>query len=1012
MSSLDRRRFGERQASGKKAAGSPVHLSLQQLEDRCLLSAANLASYGALPLAFEPNVGQTSASANFLAHGSGYSLFLAPGQATLELQNAGESQAIGLRLVGANSAAQGQGLDLLPGVSNYLIGNDPSQWHLAVPNYARVEYQNVYPGVDLVFFGNQGRLEYDLVVQPGARIDGIHLSFSGVQALSLDSQGNLVLHASSGNLAEEAPMVYQEIGGVRRAIAVRYVIQNDQQVQFAVGAHDANVPLVIDPVLSYSTYLGGSGANGESGNAIAVDAAGEAFVTGFTTSTDFPTVGPLQGRNNGAQDVFVAKFNASGTALVYSTYLGGSDVDIGNGIAVDSKGDAYVTGQTSSSDFPVFNALQSSLKGGQGQVGGRASNAFIAALNPSGNGFLYSTYLGGSGFGSRLRPTIGDWGNAIAVDSAGEALVTGVTNSSNFPVMNAEQPAWHGAGNGTSNAFVAKLSASGTSLVYSTYLGGSGAFGGLGAGGGDVGAGIAVDAAGDAVVTGSTASTDFPTAGETESSRNGTATTGFVAKFTPSGGLSFSRYLGGSGGDAASGVALDGAGDAYITGNTASNNFPTFATSPQTTLAGPKNAFVAEVDSRGVLQFATYLGGSGSGGDAGTGIALDSFGDAYVTGFTTSSNFPTTGNAVQNRLNGTQNAFVTEVANGPGARPLLFSSYLGGSGSDRGNGIAVDSTGNIYLTGSTGSSNFPTTAGAFHQSINGSVDAFVTKLSSHQWEAESVAVSADDSARILWTTPTGNADLWAVTNAMAVTPGPTFGPLSGWSAVADAAGSDGVTRLLWRNMSGAAALWLVGSDGTFENAGIFGPISGWTVRDVAVGSDDQARILWTSTSGQAVVWTVSNSFSVTSGPVFGPFSGWQALKMAAGSDGLTRLLWTNTSGAAAVWLLDANNNSLSSAVYAPVSGWSAVDVTVGSDNQTRLLWTSLTQGSAIYDLNSSLTVSSATVYGAISGWLPVAISGGSDGVLRLLWDSQSGAAALWTLGNDGSLQNAGVFGPF
>ncbi len=467
-----------------------------------------------------------------------------------------------------------------------------------------------------------------------------------------------------------APRAYQMTGGRRRPVASRYVLSGDR-VSIRLGAYDHHRALVIDPTvtLAYSTYLGGSGEEGDSGQGIAVDSAGDAYVTGTTTSTDFPTHDPLQPENaSGGGDVsnaFVAKLNPAGSALLYSTYLGGSGLgafgDSGLGIAVDSAGDAYVTGNTASSDFPTHNPLQPEFGGG-----GSDGDAFVAKLNPAGSALLYSTYLGGSG---------GDFGQGIAVDTAGDAYVTGYTNSSDFPTHDPlQRKASDTSGDG--NAFVAKLNPAGSALLYSTYLGGSRD---------DSGQGIAVDTAGDAYVTGYTNSPDFPTHNPLQrkfGGRGGFAgPTGdaFVAKLNPAGSaLLYSTYLGGSDDDSAQGIAVDTTGDAYVTGNTNSTNFPTHDPL-QPKFRGDHagfigDAFVAKLNPAGTaLLYSTYLGGSGD--DSGQGIAVDTAGDAYVTGDTNSSDFPTH-NPLQPKLPGFGNLFVAKL--GPVVARVSAHLHLNG----------------------------------------------------------------------------------------------------------------------------------------------------------------------------------------------------------------------------------------------------------------------------------------------------------------------------------------------
>ncbi|OFV93426.1 MAG: hypothetical protein A3H28_16440 [Acidobacteria bacterium RIFCSPLOWO2_02_FULL_61_28] len=729
-------------------------------------------SYGKLPLSFEPCVeascGSDAGPARFVSRGPGYTLFLTPTEAVLALRKSeprpirqaqGKPQGSGglnpsrarkqavnpssagfqparsaaplggatpqaaetaalhttvlrMKLAGANPAPRIIGLDPLPGKSNYFLGNDPAKWRTNVSNYSKVKYEAVYPGIDLVFYGHPGEpghLEYDFVVAPGADPNAICLSFAGADKLEVNAQGDLLFHASGEELHLRKPAVYQEVDGRHLEIYGGYSLKGMNEVGFTLAAYDPHRPLVIDPTLIYSTYLGGKGGNVGSG--IAVDSSGNAYVTGFTYSTRFPTANAFQPAVGSIEDAFVTKLNAAGSALVYSTYLGGGGYDFSDGIAVDSSGNAYVTGHTNSTNFPTANAFQTAKSGTQ--------NAFVTKLNAAGSALVYSTYLGGSGY---------DVAYGIAVDSSGNAYVTGFTIG-NFPITtNALQAAYLGGG---ADAFVTKLNAAGSALVFSTYLGG---------GGHDEGRGIAVDLSGNAYVTGSTQSTNFPTASAFQASfGGGTCQTDptlpcpdvFVSKLNPGGSaLLYSTYLGGSGNDSGSGIAVDSSGNAYVVGTTHSANFPT-ANAFQ---AAGRGAFVTKLNVGGsALVYSTHLGGGGSTIDAGSGIAVDSSGNAYVVGTTFSTNFPTV-NAFQAAKGSVTDAFVTEL-NAAGSA-LVYSTYLGGGGTDVGSGIAVDSSGNAYVTGYTTSTNFPT-ANAFQATYSnsgialaGAGDAFVTKFPS------------------------------------------------------------------------------------------------------------------------------------------------------------------------------------------------------------------------------------------------------------------------------------------
>jgi hypothetical protein len=652
------------------------------------LAAGN--NYGKLPLSFEPNRGQTDARVMFLARVSGYTLFVTSTEAVFAGRDGSVER---MKLLGANRKMRIEPLDKQPGISNYFIGNDPSKWRTNVANYGRVALREVYPGIDLIFYGNERQLEYDWVVAPGADPKQIRVRCEGADPVRKNADGDLVLSAS---LRQKKPLIRQE----GRRIEGGYVVHG-REVAFQVARYDATRPLVIDPVLVYSTYLGGSG--NDQGNGIAVDGAGNAYVTGTTASTNFPTTNPLQASNGGVGDAFVTKINAAGSALVYSTYLGGSGNDEGRGIAVDGAGNAYVTGTTTSTNFPTASPLQASY-------GGSYVEAFVTKINSLGNALLYSTYLGGSG---------GDEGRSIAVDGAGNAYVTGTTASTNFPTANPLQA----SNGGGADAFVTKINAAGSTLVYSTYLGGSGQ---------DGGNGIAVDGSGNAYVTGTTSSTNFPTKNALQASYAGGNTDAFVTKINAAGSaLVYSTYLGGSSPDEGKGIAVDGSGNAYVTGYTIDSSSPYFPTKNalQALNAGGQDAFVTKISAAGSLVYSTFLGGS-DGSDLGSGIAVDTLGNAYVTGQTDSTNFPTNNPLQTNNDVGTYRyrAFVSKI-NAAGSS-LAYSTYLGGSdGTELGNGIAVDGSGNAYVTGWTTSTNFPT-ANPLQASYGGGADAFVVSISS------------------------------------------------------------------------------------------------------------------------------------------------------------------------------------------------------------------------------------------------------------------------------------------
>jgi hypothetical protein len=717
-------------------------LALERLEERTLLSSSVpssdslRAAYAQLPLAFEANQGQAAAPVDFIARGAGYTLALLPDQALVALhKSAGTPDAaVTLRLVGANPAAQAIGRDELSGTTNYFLGNDPSRWRTNIPNFGRVEYPNVYPGINLVYYGNQGQLEYDFVVAPGAAPGAITLAVGGTDDITLDGQGNLVLHTAGDDLVEHAPVLYQESAGGRQTVAGRFVLEGANQIGFQVGAYDPSRPLVIDPVLSYSTYLGGS--SNDIANGIAVDGSGNVYVTGGTGSTDFPTT---VGAFPAGGVAFVTKLNATGTALLYSTYLGGSGGATGLGIAVDSAGNAYVTG-TTGGNFPLTSgAYQTSYAGSQ--------DAFLTKLNATGTALVYSTYLGGSGRDGDTNNS----SNNIAVDGAGNAYVVGQTSSTDFPTTpGAAYPTWSSSWGVAEYVTEINPSLSGSaSLVYSSYLPGTGSSGGSVA----VGAGLIY-------VTGGTNSPSFPATPNAFQKTLSGGRDAFVAVLNPTLAaaqqLVYATYLGGSGGAHGNGIAVDNSGNAYVMG-VAWNNFPTTPGAFQTRnpgRGGAPSSFVAKINpalsGSASRVYSTYLAETGS--TSGGGIAVDGSGNAYVTGNTDRAAIFPTVNPIQSSMgSATLTAFVATL-NASGSK-LLFSTYLGGTNqgdSTQGWSIALDGSGNIYVAGQYTAggqtASFPTTTGAFQTHYDGSGDAFVTKISAVVGAGPLISFPKDPSA--------------------------------------------------------------------------------------------------------------------------------------------------------------------------------------------------------------------------------------------------------------------------
>ncbi len=642
----------------------------------------------AVPLFFIPNQGQAASPVRFMVKGSGLTAHLLPGE--IELRIAGLH--VSMRFEGANPGHRVEGNQALPGRVNFLTGSE-ADWRVDLPVYGSVVYRELYPGIDMEY-GAAGRyLKSEFLVAAGADASRIRVRYVGAGDPWIDGDGSLVVPVEGTELRERAPLVYQERAGVRQLVAGRFLIHSDGTVGFWLGDYDTARPLVIDPVLSYSTLLGGSGF--DSAMALAVDASGSAYVAGFTDSVNFPATNPVQNFNGGGNDVFVAKLSPGGNALVYCTYLGGSADDRASAIAVDAQGSAYITGSTTSRNFPVRFALQPKLAGYR--------NAFVVKLSPAGNSLVYSTYLGGNA---------SDAGNGIAVDASGAAYVVGDTTSFSFPASGLQRGT-----HGGQDAFVAKLSADGASLVYSTYLGGSSE---------DHGAAIAVDSGGTVYVTGATTSTDFPVLNAAQRYNAG-GQDAFVTRLSADGNyLLFSTYLGGSGGtvmypEIGQAIALDMNGNAYVTGVTSSPNFP-LAAALQTTRKGALDAFVTKVNPSGATVYSTYLGGSSV--DVGNAIAVDAGGAAYIVGYTISTDLAVV-NALQSVNAGEYDAFLARLS--PAGDVVHYLSYLGGNGSDSATAVALDPAANVYLAGYTLSTNFPL-RNAYQASNAGNYGGFVVKI--------------------------------------------------------------------------------------------------------------------------------------------------------------------------------------------------------------------------------------------------------------------------------------------
>ena len=598
-----------------------------------------------------------------------------------------------------------EGIERQEAKINYLLGSNKTNWKTSIPTYRGIVYKEVYKGTDLRIKGDGKAIKYEFILNPGADPGDILLSYDGIGGLRTNGEGELIVATAFGELKETKPYIYQEIHGKRIVVDGRFKVpesvsprpQGKRSYGFHVAAYDSSYPLVIDPTLEYSTYLGGIADDKAYG--IAVDASGNAYVIGVTLSTDFPTENAYEGTLSGTSDAFVTKLSAPGSSLFYSTYLGGSDYDEGHGIAVDASG-IYVVGWTVSDDFPTAGTpgpYQPSRAG--------SYDIFVTKLSAAGDALYYSTYLGGSAADYITQSEYG--GKKIAVDAAGNAYVTGYTASSNFPTKDAYQ----GSKPGSTDAFVTKLTSTGSALGFSTYLGGVGI---------DYTCGIAVDSTG-AYISGHTKSSNFPTQNAYQPVLNGTDYDAFVTKFSSTGALTYSTYLGGSLSDYGHDIATDASGNAYVTGYTISTDFPT-QNPYQASRAGGNDVFITKLASTGsTLIYSTYLGGDSI--DFGYGIAVDGSGNGTVTGITASSDFPTQ-NPYQGNISDGYDLFITSLS--PTGNALEYSTYLGGVFDDYGYGIAVDSSGNAYVTGYTFSSDFPT-QDPYQGNLAGGKDAFVLK---------------------------------------------------------------------------------------------------------------------------------------------------------------------------------------------------------------------------------------------------------------------------------------------
>ena len=690
------------------------------------------------PLSFEPNVGQANERAQFLVRSPGVTTFIASRGSSFAIDVKRTDDPMGpsdiaarqpqashppalfeLELVGASETSKAMGFDELPGKVNYFIGNRPSAWRTNVPTYAKVKLADVYPGIDCVYYGTEGQLEYDFVVGAGADPDQVRLRFRGIEKLDLDETGNLIIQVAGQKIRQLRPSVYQEVDGRRRPLGARYILAQANEVAFRIERYETARPLVIDPVLLYSTYLGGSGREQLGG--VAVDRFGNIYIAGTTSSIDFPLANPFQADPPSYRHAFLTKLNPAGSALVYSTYFGGDAETNSVGVALDPNANPVIAGSTTSIDLPMVNAFQPNLGGGACFMG-RCWDAYLAKFAENGSSLIFSTYLGGTG---------DDYGTSVASDSQGNTSIVGVTSARDFPTVRALQADRAGA----ADAFVAKLDPSG-SPRFSTYLGGSAD---------DSARAVATDATGNVYLTGATASEDFPTARALQPSLLGNQDA-FVSKINPDGSaLVYSTYLGGRGSDSGEGISVDAQGNAYLTGKTTSGDYPTaYAMEPS-----PAGAFVSKLNADGsALVYSTYLGGNDFS-DWGRSIAVDGSGNAHVAGFRRIL----TGQAIyQSRL------FATAL-NREG-RSLWFYFSPQSDSDDIADAVATDSIGNTYVAGHSTSTNYPTAA-PFQSTRIGVQNAVLTKIALLTDPVSSFADAFADTAidHLFWSAVSQDAEV-------------------------------------------------------------------------------------------------------------------------------------------------------------------------------------------------------------------------------------------------------------
>ncbi len=988
--------------------GSTLEASTGKAVDMAKSNAMVLDNYGKLPVRFEQNEGQTHKQYSYVARGQGYTMFLKADGVVMAVtpskeyttnnkishKNTKPTKNSKINVVRINFAGDVKAhgltaLDVLEGKSNYLIGNSDGKWLRNITAYQRVKYNGLYPGIDLVLYGNQREIEYDFVVQPGADLRKITLKIDGPASVKINKNGDIVFNMYGGDMLMRKPNIYQELDGRKKTINGIYVVNNKNPktttISFKVDDYNKTLPLVIDPVLQYSTYLGGS--SGDQALAIAVDTLGSAYVTGKTISLDFPLVHQYHNSYNGDYyDIFVSKFSKDGSSLIYSTYVGGIRDDEARDIAVDTNGNAYIAGSTYSQDFPIVSSYQTSLQG--------LVDAFVAKLSPDGTALLYSTYLGG---------TSNDEANAIAVDSGGNAYIAGYTYSTDFPINNAYQSDLAGG----NDAFVTKLSASGIYIPYSTYLGGTAE---------EEATGIVVDVNSNAYITGFTSSTNFPTtSGSFQPVHGGGTYDAFATKLSPTGSPYFSTYIGGNDSDRAGAIAIDTTANVYIAGSTASINFPTTATAAQTALKGMADAFVTKIVTAGSsLSYSTYIGGTNT--DTAKAIAVDKNDNINVAGETTSTDFPTL-NPFKKTNSGFSDAFVARLRFSAAdvSYSLHFSTYLGGSADDKATAIAVDQRGDVYLCGYTASTNFPVIRAmqpTFKPTVKDTdiaMDAFVAKVRFNSYRND---FNADGNGDILWqNTANGQLYVWLINGTdfySGDSPSTLNDPNWQYRGKGDF-NADGNSDVLWQNTAtGQLVIWFM--DGPkIQSIGNLATMSGqsWQIKGFGdFNSDGNTDIIWqNSSTGEVGIWFIDGATVAGTVSLGAVSSQWQfkGVDDFSGDDKVDVLWQNSTTGQLVIWFMDgAQISTVGSLPAVAGSSWQIrTTADFNADGRSDLLWQDSTSGQLYVWLLDGATITGGgpTAVMTDPNWQLKAVNDfNNDRKADILWfNASTGQVYIWLM---------------